>query len=215
MTQEIQHYSLPQLEEMLRKKRTEESRRQLRRREAYEMLRNDCIRRMREGAQALSEQAARFHKMMEDDTRAFYAIMQEYGMLRSDEQRSFTIQDEGFKVEVKRNKIKRFDERADVAAARLIEFLKGWIRGQETGSEDPMYQLAMTLLERNRNGDLDYKSISKLYDLESRFGDPEYSAIMDLFRESNRVEGSATNYYFHQRDEDGVWRRLETSFNRM
>ena len=78
-----------------------------------------------------------------------------------------------------------------------------------------MYQLAMTLLERNKYGDLDYKSVSKLYDLESKFNDPEYSAIMDLFKESNTVERTATNYYFEERDGRGVWRRIEISFNRL
>lgn len=72
-----------------------------------------------------------------------------------------------------------------------------------------------TLLERNRKGDLDYKSISKLYDLEAQFGDPEYSQIMQLFKESNVVNGTAINFYFHQRDERGVWHRIEPSFNRM
>ena len=78
-----------------------------------------------------------------------------------------------------------------------------------------MYLLAITLLERNKYGDLDYKSISKLYELEDRFGDPEYSEIMNLFRESNVIEGTATNYYFEEKDSRGVWRRLEPSFNRL
>lgn len=102
-----------------------------------------------------------------------------------------------------------------MAAARLIDFLKAWIGGREKGADDPMYQLAMTLLERNRKGDLDYKSISKLYDLEAQFNDPEYSEIMQLFKESNVVNGTAINFYFHQRDERGVWHRIEPSFNRM
>ena len=116
---------------------------------------------------------------------------------------------------MKSNKVKKFDERADVAASRLIDFLQTWIQGKEDGADNPMYQLAMTLLERNKNGDLDYKSISKLYDLESRFDDPEYSAIMALFKESHLVEGTATNFYFYEKDTLGVWRKLEPSFNRM
>ena len=111
--------------------------------------------------------------------------------------------------------MKRFDERADVAASRLIEFLQTWIQRADNGANNPMYQLAMTLLERNKFGDLDYKSISKLYELENKFNDPEYSEIMQLFKESNVVEGTATNYYFEERDERGVWRKLEPSFNRL
>ena len=79
-----------------------------------------------------------------------------------------------------------------------------------------MNQLAMTLLERNQAGDLDYKSISKLYELEDKFNDPEYSEIMKLFQESNVVQKNATNYYFWKRDKKtGVWRRIEPSFCRI
>ena len=77
-----------------------------------------------------------------------------------------------------------------------------------------MYQLAMTLLERNKQGNLDYKSISKLYEMEGKF-DEEYTEIMNLFRESNVVQRTALNYYFSKRDKDGVWRRLEPSFCRL
>ena len=31
--------------------------------------------------------------------------------------------------------------------------------GRELGTDDPMYQLGMTMIERNRQGDLDYKSV--------------------------------------------------------
>ena len=95
-----------------------------------------------------------------------------------------------------------------------MEYLKTYISGSAKGADDPMYQLAMSLLERNRQGDLDYKSISKLYELEDRF-DEEYKAIMELFRESNVVQTTAINYYFHQRDENNVWHRVEPSFCRL
>ena len=45
--------------------------------------------------------------------------------------------------------------------------------------------------------------------------DEEYAAIMQLFKESNVVYKTATNYYFHKRDENGVWRRIEPSFCRL
>lgn len=149
------------------------------------------------------------------ETGAFKEVMAEYGQLRDPGQMSYKLDWDGFRIWIKCNKVKRFDERADVAASRLLEFLQGWIKKSNQGENDPMYQLAMTLLERNKYGDLDYKSVSKLYELESKFDAPEYSAIMQLFKESNVVEGTATNYYFEEKDERGVWRRLEPSFNRL
>ena len=97
----------------------------------------------------------------------------------------------------------------------LIDYLKRYMQNTEKGSDDPMYQMAMTLLERNKMGDLDYKSISKLYELEDKF-DEEYADIMRLFKEANVVQRNATNYYFSRRNpENGVWTRIEPSFCRL
>ena len=41
--------------------------------------------------------------------------------------------------------------------------------------------------------------MSKLYELEDRF-DSEYTEIMDLFRESNVVEGTVIRFYFEEKD---------------
>ena len=158
-----------------------------------------------------------FYDWIVGESKAFRNVMREYSQLRmrqGEETATFSVVDGNFKLEVKSNKVKSFDERADLAAERLIDYLKNYIAHSEKGVDDPMYQMAMTLLERNRQGDLDYKSISKLYELESRF-DEEYAAIMQLFKESNVVYKTATNYYFHKRDENGVWRRIEPSFCRL
>ena len=156
-----------------------------------------------------------FRGWLEKEADAFTKVMKEYGQVKSDEQRSYTITDGDFRLEVKSNKVKGFDERADMAADRLIDYLKRYMQNSEKGSDDPMYQMAMTLLERNKMGDLDYKSISKLYELEDKF-DEEYADIMRLFKEANVVQRNATNYYFSRRNpENGVWTRIEPSFCRL
>ena len=42
-----------------------------------------------------------------------------------------------------------------------------------------------------------------------------FTAIMNLFKESHLVEGTATNFYFFEKDKMGVWKKLEPSFNRL
>lgn len=212
---ELSNLTSKELEELLEKKRNEENAEKQRRREAYEAIRADVISRIELKVRAVTEEVRALFDFVTDETTAFYQVMQEYGQLRYDNQMSYTISSGNFKVEVKANKVKRFDERADIAAARLIEFLQTWIQNSSKGADDPMYQLAMLLLERNKYGDLDYKNISKLYDLEERFNSDEYSAIMRLFKESNVTEGTATNFYFYERTKMGVWRKLEPSFNRL
>lgn len=184
-------------------------------RETYEALRgqfmNDVLTRVNDVEQTVSG----FKKWLDGETSAFTKVMREYGAVKNEGQQSYTITDGDFKLEVKFNKVKGFDERADLAAERLVDYLKRYMAASEKGVEDPMYQMAMTLLERNKTGDLDYKSISKLYELEDKF-DEEYAEIMQLFKEANVVQTTATNYYFSKRNpETGVWTRIEPSFCRL
>lgn len=184
-------------------------------RESYEALRGqfmyDVLTRVNDVEQTVSG----FKKWLDGETSAFTKVMREYGAVKNDGQQSYTITDGDFKLEVKFNKVKGFDERADLAAERLVDYLKRYMEASEKGVEDPMYQMAMTLLERNKTGDLDYKSISKLYELEDKF-DGEYAEIMQLFKEANVVQNTATNYYFSKRNaETGVWVRIEPSFCRL
>lgn len=212
---DISNLTSQELEELLERKRAEEGQKAKAKRDAYEGIRANLMVTIQQKVEVLSEDAKSFAQYCVDESTAFKQVMAEYGQLKSPGQSSFTLREGNFKWEIKSNKVKRFDERADIAASRLLEFLKDWIKNQKDGTENPMYQLAMTLLERNKYGDLDYKSVSKLYDLETRFNDPEYSAIMQLFKESNIVEGTAINHYFSRKDDLGVWRKIEPSFNRL
>lgn len=184
------------------------------RRDAYEALRAAFMLDVKNKLLPVVEDVKGFRDWVEKECSGFRDLMREYGRLRKEDQSSFTIVDGDMKIEVRSNNVKTFDERADMAAERLVEYLKAWVSRSDKGQDDPMYQLAMTLLERNRQGDLDYKSISKLYGMEDRFDD-EYREIMDLFRESNTVTKAAVNFYFWRRDTNGVWHRLEPSFCRM
>lgn len=184
-------------------------------RESYEALRAEFMYDVLTRVNDVEQTVSGFKKWLDDETDAFTKVMREYGAVKNEGQQSYTITDGDFKLEVKFNKVKGFDERADLAAERLVDYLKRYMAASEKGVEDPMYQMAMTLLERNKTGDLDYKSISKLYELEDKF-DGEYAEIMQLFKEANVVQTTATNYYFSKRNpENGVWTRIEPSFCRL
>ncbi len=197
---------LKQLQQSDRDKRNE-------RRHAYEDARNLFLDEVEKYVGDIAKRVTDFKNWLDDESGAFRKIMSDYGEVKG-EQQSVTVTGKKFKVEIRSSKVKRFDERADMAAERLMEYLSKYIESSEKGKEDPMYQLAMSLLERNRQGDLDYKSISKLYEMEDKF-DEDYSKIMDLFRESNVVQATAINYYFSQVDDNGVWHRIEPSFCRL
>lgn len=185
-------------------------------RDAYEGLRAEFMHRVEEFLVNVTADVKGFKQWLEKESEGFISVMRDYGQLKNADQRNYTITDGDFRLQVASNSVKGFDERADIAAERLVAYLKNYMQKSEKGQEDPMYQLAMTLLERNQRGDLDYKSISKLYELEDRFGDQEYKDIMTLFKESNVVQKTAVNYYFFRRHkETGVWMRIEPSFCRL
>ncbi len=205
-----------QKDELLRQLNAQRKDERTLRREAYESLRADFMGKVKENLLNQVSEVQRFKQWLTRESEGFTGLMREYGQVRVDGQQSYTITEGDFRLDIKTNKVKSFDERADLAAERLVTFLKGYMEQSDKGSDDPMYQLAMTLLERNQSGDLDYKSISKLYELEDKFKDAEYGEIMSLFKESNVVQKTATNYYFWQRSaETGVWTRLEPSFCRL
>lgn len=185
------------------------------RRNTYEGLRAAFMQEVKAKVLLLTEEVQGFHKWLGDEVEGFTQVMKEYGQVKTSDQRSYTITDGDFRLEIKSNKVKGFDERADLAAERLIDYLKGYMKKSDKGADDPMYQMAMTLLERNKAGDLDYKSISKLYELEDRF-DEEYADIMRLFKEANVVQKNAVNYYFQKLNPaTNVWTRVEPSFCRL
>lgn len=207
--------SAADLEKLLEQKKQQEHDERIRQREAYQGIRADVVLKIEQQVRAVTENVRGLFAFVSEETEAFRTVMEEYGQLRFENQLSFTLQEHNFKIEVKTNKVKKFDERADLAASALIEFLRKWIADKPKGTDDPMYQLGMTLIERNKYGDLDYKSISTLYDLEEKFNNAEYSEIMKLFKESHLVEGTATNFYFWEKNGMGVWKKLEPNFNRM
>lgn len=185
-------------------------------RDAYEGLRAEFMHRVEEFLVNVTADVKGFKQWLEKESEGFISVMRDYGQIKNVDQRNYTITDGDFRLQVASNSVKGFDERADMAAERLVTYLKNYMQKSEKGQEDPMYQLAMTLLERNQRGDLDYKSISKLYELEDKFGDQEYKDIMMLFKESNVVQKTAVNYYFFRRHkETGVWMRIEPSFCRL
>lgn len=212
---DIKSLSKEQRAALMAQLQQEEKEDRIARRETYEALRGEFMHEVKTNVLEMVNAVTGFRGWLEKEADAFTKVMKEYGQVKSDEQRSYTITDGDFRLEVKSNKVKGFDERADMAADRLIDYLKRYMQNSEKGSDDPMYQMAMTLLERNKMGDLDYKSISKLYELEDKF-DEEYADIMRLFKEANVVQGNATNYYFSRRNpENGVWTRIEPSFCRL
>jgi hypothetical protein len=184
-------------------------------REAYESCRDQFLYEVEKRVIPYAQDGVDLIKWMRGESSAFMEILKNYGKLKRDDQLGFTAGNETFRVTCSAQRVKGFDERADVAAKRLVDFLKEWIKNRDNGEKDPMYQLCMTMIQRNDNGELDNKSISRLYEVEESFNNTDYSEIMSLFRESFVIKNTVSYFTFEKKDKDGNWKKVEVSFCRM
>lgn len=212
---DIDKLSEKEREELLSRLSAEKKLKEAAKRKNYQKMRNRFIASTEKRVRKYVKEGMALKKWLHDEADTFYNAMKGYGELKRDEQLGFTVGNDNFRIQVKGNRVKRFDERADIAEKRLIDYLNRWIQSKGEGERNPVYKLAMSLLQRNEAGDLDYKSVSRLYELEQDFNDTEYTSIMQLFRESNIVEGTVVCFYFEEKDEMNRWKRIEPSFNQM
>lgn len=212
---DIDKFSEKERDLLLAKLAADKKRKELAKRKNYQKLRTKFLSSVEKRIRKYVKDGQELKEWLRLESESYYNALKEYGELKRDEQLGFTVNNDTFRVQVKGNRVKRFDERADVAEKRLIDYLEKWIARKGGGEKNPIYKLAMSLLQRNESGDLDYKSISRLYELEEDFSDPEYTSIMQLFRESNTVEGTVIRFYFEDKDVSGKWKRIEPSFNQM
>jgi|UniRef100_UPI004026D293 hypothetical protein len=212
---DIDKLSEKEREELLSRLSAEKKLKEAAKRKNYQKMRNRFIASTEKRVRKYVKEGMALKKWLHDEADTFYNVMKGYGELKRDEQLGFTVGNDNFRIQVKGNRVKRFDERADIAEKRLIDYLNRWIQSKGEGERNPVYKLAMSLLQRNEAGDLDYKSVSRLYELEQDFNDTEYTSIMQLFRESNIVEGTVVRFYFEEKDEMNRWKRIEPSFNQM
>ena len=212
---DIDKLSEKEREELLSRLSAEKKLKEAAKRKNYQKMRNRFIASTEKRVRKYVKEGMALKKWLHDEADTFYNAMKGYGELKRDEQLGFTVGNDNFRIQVKGNRVKRFDERADIAEKRLIDYLNRWIQSKGEGERNPVYKLAMSLLQRNEAGDLDYKSVSRLYELEQDFNDTEYTSIMQLFRESNIVEGTVVRFYFEEKDEMNRRKRIEPSFNQM
>ena len=133
LKEQLKSLSAQDRKELLKQLQQEEKESKRNRRDAYEGLRAQFMLEVKNRLLPVVDDVKAFRDWVEKEAAAFRAVMREYGQLRKDEQASFTIVDGDMKLEVRSNKVKSFDERADLAAERLVDYLKRYAMGRELG----------------------------------------------------------------------------------
>ena len=132
---DLKGLSPEQRRQLLAQLQDEEKQNRQARRESYEALRGDFMRDVFHRVEGIVEDVSAFKKWIDGESESFKKVMAEYGQTRNDDQNSFTVVDGDLKLEIRSNKVKTFDERADLAADRLIDYLRDYALKSDKGSK--------------------------------------------------------------------------------
>lgn len=145
------------------------------------------------------------------DMEQFYETMKEHGDVKRDGKGYFTLksQDGRFKITFDNTTIREFDERADMAAKHMDNFLQEMIKKKDQAT----YELVKSLMEKNKEGSFDVRNIGKLFHIEKKFDHPEWNKAIELFREAYTESGSAKYIrFFIQNPTTGKFEALSLNF---
>ena len=126
--------SAEQQDELLKQLTAKKQQKDLDKRKAYEDIRENFAKSVKDKVVEISLRVKDFRDWLDKESEGFKAVMAEYGKLRNKEQRGFTIVVDDFRFEVKSQDVKGFDERSEMAAQRLMDFLGAYIATETASS---------------------------------------------------------------------------------
>lgn len=127
---DIDKLSEKEREELLSRLSAEKKLKEAAKRKNYQKMRNRFIASTEKRVRKYVKEGMALKKWLHDEADTFYNAMKGYGELKRDEQLGFTVGNDNFRIQVKGNRVKRFDERADIAEKRLIDYLNRWIQSK-------------------------------------------------------------------------------------
>ncbi len=195
-----------ELEQLEREERQE----QQAKRQAYEGIKEDTVQLLFQRASAMSTILKDFSELAKSELTTLKEMMREYGDLRANSKGGFSIksQDGTLKVEYNYNEISEFDERAALAEEHLKLFLESFIKPKDI----QIYQMVLSLLERNKQGKFELPRVQKLYSMENQFDDENWKKGIELLKESYQSIGSRYYINFYRKQGTG-WTLIPLNFS--
>lgn len=136
----------------------------------------------------------------------------EYGKIRKNSKGGFSITNtQGAKRVVRRRDTEpTWDERGDKGVLMLKDFLGDVVKKRDI----KMYEILMSFLERNQNGDLEYSRVMDLLKHEGKWNDERWVEGLHLVKESYSNVMKGYGYQFVHRPKEGdKWQNINLSFS--
>jgi hypothetical protein len=195
----------------LKTRKSPEMQKQIKDREKYEAQREKTISTLFKEAIKNNELLKAFHTKCVVEMDAQYERLQSYGEIRANSKGGFSIMsaDGTKKISYKYVSFGKFDERANKAADLLKDFLQDFVKKKDA----KVYNIVMSLLEKNKEGDFEYSRINSLYKYENEFDDMRWQEAIKLFKESFVRAESKMQLYFQQKNESGIFETINLNFS--
>lgn len=203
-TKAVEELSTDELEALLAKRKEEERERIQKARTDYEKFVEKATSQIVRKAIGLSKHITNFYNNTTTELEALRDKLNEYGEIKSTSKGGFMrkTKDGNHKVVYRFTQGGDWDERGEKAEGLLKDFLNDFVRKRDL----KMFKVVSALLERNKEGKLEYSRVQSLYQLESEFDDPRWKEAIRLFKEGFQPTKSKMRIEIHKRDEkSGKW----------
>lgn len=191
-------FTVQELEAMLSEKRKQDKQERAKKREEYELKRNDLVTHVIERAKVLHNQMRDYKKYVLNELEKFRDVAAEYGDIRSNSKGGFSLRHSETQemVSLDRNVVGEYDERAAMAETLIKEFLEDKVKKKDLAA----YRTIMALIERNKAGDLTPSQVAKLLKVKDNYDDDRWIKAMDLFEESFRPREISYSVSFYKKN---------------
>ncbi|MDN3673106.1 DUF3164 family protein [Flavobacterium branchiarum] len=208
---EKKEYTTAELEQMLATSKKNERAKEEKEKVAYEKDRDEMVFKVITTAKALFKELGEFKTFCHIEMDKQAVKLSEYGKLRSNSKGGFSVTDteDTMRVTRRRDTEPVWDERSGKAVELIKDFLGDAIKKRDV----KMYEILMSFLERNAQGELEYNRVMDLYKHEDKFDDPRWKEGLKLIKESFSNHLKGYGYEFKMKNADGKWHNLYLNFS--
>lgn len=198
---DISKMSASEIEALLKEKQKQEKAESLKKREAYETMRDKKVNQMIKSAIDLQAHMLRFKQKCYDYFEEAKSDAAAYGDIRKNSKGGFSLRarDTGARAALVRNVKHSYDERADMALELVKEFLETTVKKRSLQD----YKAISTLIQKNKQGDLEPSRVAALLAIKDNYDDDRWIKGMQLLQEAYYVRDISMNIEFSKPNKQG------------
>ncbi len=109
-------------------------------------------------------------------------------------------------------RVRRMEPLWDERAIKATELIKDFLFDKVKKSNRKLFEVLLTFIERDKNGNLEYSKVMNLIKHEDKWSDPRWVEGLKLVKDSFSYRLRGYNYEFKIADKDGKFKNIELSF---